>query len=161
PEGKQLLSSARQILANLGKKDADTVTIEDTTDTTKIFAQTRFNGDGIIPPEAGEDPALQATITEIISCVGGEPDRSGKLGLSADKAKTFFTEAQLFSDWWKLAEADSTIWPLDGSTETAASAFNAVKNKIEDYFTRCRLAAFDPRAVSALNREEKEYLAFA
>jgi hypothetical protein len=161
PEGKQLLSSARQILANLGKKDADSITIEDTTDTTKIFAQTRFNGDGIIPPEAAEDQALVATITEIISCVGGETDRSGKVGLSTDKATAFFTEAQSFSDWWKLAEADSTILPLDGSTETAAGAFKAVKNKIEDYFTRCRLAAFDPRAVSALNREEKEYLAFA
>ena len=161
PEGKQLLSSARQILTNLGKKDADSITIEDTTDTTKIFVQTRFNGDGIIPPEAAEDPAMQAIITDIISCVGAEPDRSGKPGLSAEKAKTFFAEAQLFSDWWKLAETDSTILPLDGSTETAASAFRAVKNKIEDYFTRCRLAAFDPRAVAALNREEKEYLAFA
>jgi hypothetical protein len=161
PEGKQLRSSARQILANLGKKDAESITIEDTTDTTKIFAQTRFNGDGIIPPEAADDQPLQTTITEIISCVGGEPDRSGKSGLSADKAKAFFTEAQLFSDWWKLAETDTTIFPLDGSTEIAASAFKAVKNKIEDYFTRCRLAAFDPRAVVALNREEKEYLTFA
>lgn len=161
PEGKQLLSSARQILTNLGKKDADSITIEDTTDTTKIFAQTRFNGDGIIPPEAAEEPALQAIINDIISCVGGETDRSGKTGLSADKAKTFFAEAQLFSDWWKLAETDTTILPLNGSTETAASAFKTVKNKIEDYFTRCRLAAFDPRAVVALNREEKEYLAFA
>jgi hypothetical protein len=160
-EGQQLLSSARQILANLDKKDADSITIEDTTDTTKIFVQTRFNGDGIIPPEAAEEQALQATIIEIISCAGGETDRSGKLGLSADKAKAFFTEAQLFSDWWKLAETDSTIFPLDGSTETAANAFKVVKNKIEDYFTRCRLAAFDPRAVAALNREEKEYLTFA
>jgi hypothetical protein len=160
-EGKRLLSSARQILENLGKKDADSITIEDTTDTTKIFVQTRFNGDGIIPPEAGADQAMQATITEIISCVGSEPDRSGKPGLSADKAKTFFTEAQLFSDWWKLAETDSTILPLDGSTETGAAAFKAVKSKIDDYFTRCRLAAFDPRAIVALNREEKEYLAFA
>ncbi|HEY6228142.1 MAG TPA: hypothetical protein VI282_13560, partial [Verrucomicrobiae bacterium] len=161
PEGKQLLSSARQILGNLGKKDADSITIEDTTDTTKIFAQTRFNGDGIIPPEAADEPILQAIITDIISCVGGETDRSGKIGLSAEKAKTFFAEAQLFSDWWKLAETDTTIFPLDGSTETAVGAFKSVKNKIEDYFTRCRLAAFDPRAVTALNREEKEYLAFA
>jgi hypothetical protein len=160
PEGKQLVASARQILANLGKKDADSITVEDTTDTTKIFVQTRFNGDGIIPIEAAEDPALQGMITDIISCVGSEMDRSGKIGLSADKAKLFFTEAQLFSDWWKLAETDSTILPVDGATETAANAYKAVKNKIEDYFTRCRLAAFDPRAVAALNREEKEYLTF-
>src|SRR6516225_11354937 len=37
PEGKQLLSSARQILTNLGKKDAAVITLEDTADTAKIF----------------------------------------------------------------------------------------------------------------------------
>src|SRR5215471_18812338 len=42
PEGKQLLSSARQILANLGKKDAMVITLEDTADTAKIFVQTQF-----------------------------------------------------------------------------------------------------------------------
>jgi hypothetical protein len=36
-----------------------------------------------------------------------------------------------------------------------------VKAKVDDYFTRCRLAAFDPRSVNALNREEKEYAAVA
>ena len=44
-EGKQLLASARQILANLGKQDATVISVGDTTDTTRIFAQTVFNGD--------------------------------------------------------------------------------------------------------------------
>ena len=35
----------------------------------------------------------------------------------------------------------------------------AVKAKVEDYFARGRLAAFDPRSVNALNRDEKEYAA--
>ncbi len=34
-----------------------------------------------------------------------------------------------------------------------------MKAKVEDYFARGRLAAFDPRAVNALNRDEKEYAA--
>jgi hypothetical protein len=32
---------------------------------------------------------------------------------------------------------------------------------VDDYFARCRLAAFDPRAVAALNRQEQDYLAVA
>ena len=32
---------------------------------------------------------------------------------------------------------------------------------MDDYFGRCRLAAFDPRAVSLLNRKEDEYVAIA
>src|SRR5205823_6417642 len=58
-------------------------------------------------------------------------------------------------------ETDPTILPLDGSTISAAATFKTIKSKIDDYFTRCRLAAFDPRAIGALNREEKEYLVFA
>src|SRR5947209_10898371 len=77
-EGKQLLSSARQILANLGKKDADSITIEDTTDTTKIFAQTVFNGDGIIPADSAEDDTVKTVISDMIACLGADTDRSGK-----------------------------------------------------------------------------------
>ena len=160
PEGKQLLSSARQILTNLGKKDAAVITLEDTADTAKIFVQTQFNGDGIVPVESAEDEATQTVIKDIITCLGADTDRSGKPGISQAKADQFFAEAQAYSDWWKKAETDKAIMPLDGSTSAAAAAFGAVKAKIDDYFTRCRLAAFDPRAVTALNREEKEYLVF-
>src|SRR5206468_7434435 len=59
PEGKQLLSSDRQILTNLGKRDAVAITFEDTTDTAKIFSQTLFNGDGIVPPDSADDPAVK------------------------------------------------------------------------------------------------------
>src|SRR5690554_5881804 len=47
-EGVQMLSSAKQILGNLGKADADTISTNDTSDTIAIFSQTKFNGDGII-----------------------------------------------------------------------------------------------------------------
>src|SRR5688572_18646856 len=56
PEGKIVLSSARQILANLGKKDATAITVADASNTAQIFASSALNGDGIIPPEATEDP---------------------------------------------------------------------------------------------------------
>jgi hypothetical protein len=36
-----------------------------------------------------------------------------------------------------------------------------VKGKVDDFFARCRLAAFDARALAALNRQETEYLAVA
>src|SRR6266566_3536522 len=55
------------------------------------------------------------------------------------------------------AEADATILPLGEGTTAAASSVKAVKSKVEDYFTRCRLAAFDPRAIAALNRRSEEH----
>jgi hypothetical protein len=159
PEGRQLLASARRILTNLGKPEATVITIDDTTDTTKIFAQTRFNGDGIVPVDAAPDAPTQAVLRDIIDCLGPETDRSGKPGVSQAKLDQFFAEAAAFSDWWKRAETDPAILPLGDKTAEAVAALKAVKAKIDDYFARCRLAAFDPRAVTALNRQESEYLA--
>jgi hypothetical protein len=161
PEGKQILSSARQILVHLGKKEATTITLEDTTDTTKILAQTNFNGDGIVTADAAEQGTVKAVIADIIACLGAETDRSGKPGVSQAKADQFFAEAQAYSDWWKKSEVEPAILPAGTGTAAAAAAVKAVKAKVDDYFTRCRLAAFDARAINALNREEKEYLAMA
>jgi len=161
PEGRELLASARQILTSLGKSDATAITLEDTTDTAKIFAQTRFNGDGIIPAESAEEDATQAVVRDMVECFGPDMDRSGKPGVSQEKADQFFAEAQAYSEWWKQAETDAAILPLGASTEAAAATFKALRAKVDDYFTRCRLAAFDARAGNALNPEEKEYLLFA
>jgi hypothetical protein len=161
PEGKQVLASARHILANLGKQTAATIDLEDTADTAKIFAATHFNGDGIIPADAAEDDQVKAVITDIMACLGTETDRSGKPGINQAKADAFFKEAQAYSDWWKQAEGDQTILPWGEATAAAAAAVKAVKAKVDDYFVRCRLAGFDARAAAAMNRQEADYVALA
>ena len=161
PEGRQVLASAMQILTSLGKKEALVISLEDTSDTAKIFAQTRFNGDGIVPADSAEDEATQATINDIIACLGPETDYSGKPGVNQAKVDQFFTEAQAYSDWRKQAENNLTILPLGDSTFTAAITYRALKAKINDYFTRCRLAAFDPCSANALNPAEKDYVIFS
>ena len=90
PQGQQLLSSARQILANLDKADAATITEEDVSDTVKIFANTVFNGDGIVPAAAAEDELVQKAIQDIIDCTGAEIDRGGQSGISWGKLEQFF-----------------------------------------------------------------------
>jgi len=160
-EGKQLLASARQILVNLGKTDAVEISVEDTVDTAKIFAQTAFNGDGVIVEDSAADAPTKAVIKDIMGCYGPDTDRSGKAGISQAKVDQFFADAAAYSDWWKKAEGDKNILPAGDGTPGAGSAVTAIKGKMDDYFARCRLAAFDTRAVAALNREEKEYLALA
>src|SRR6185295_15034231 len=44
PEGKVLLASAKQILVNLGRKDAAAITVEEATDTAKILSASPLNG---------------------------------------------------------------------------------------------------------------------
>jgi hypothetical protein len=50
---------------------------------------------------------------------------------------------------------------LGEATEAACNAIRAVRPKVEDFFTRCQLAAFDVRSVDALNRSEADYVAIA
>src|SRR5262249_18610925 len=123
PEGKQLLASAKQILTNLNKPAAAAITIEDTSDTAKIFGQPELNGDGIVTADSSADDAPKAAITDIIACVGAETDRNGKPGVSQPKLDAFFEQAQAYSDWWKQAEKDNTVLPLDGGTANAILTF--------------------------------------
>ncbi len=159
-EGKRALASARQILTNLGKADAPTISVDDTMDTARIFAQTKFNGDGIVPADSSEDAAVQGVIQNIIDCLGGALDRSGKTGVTQDKLDQFFTELTAYDNWKQTAEKDAAkILPLGEGTDAALQVLLAVKPKVDDYFARCRLAAFDERMVAAMNRQESDFLA--
>ncbi len=162
PEGNRLLLSAKQILTNLGKPDATDITPEDTEDTVRIFADTVFNGDGIIVADSAEDESSRILIQEIIDCLGSEPDRSGKPGVSQEKVDLFFEEAQAYADWWAKAEdGNSEILLFGKSTVGAGDAFRAVRAKVDDYFVRCGLAQFDPGAATFLNPAPFEYEALA
>jgi hypothetical protein len=160
PESKQLLASARQILVNLGKPDATAISLADASDANKIFANTTFNGDGVIIAESASDDATKAVIADIATCFGLVTDRSGKLGIDQAKADAFFAEAAAFDAWTKKSDADAAnVLPAGAGTSAAHAAVKAIKAKVDDYFGRCRLAAFDPRTVGLLNRTELEYAA--
>ena len=89
PEGKILYSAAKQILANLGKPEATELSVADTSDMEAIFANTRFNGDGIITENSTDDESLKTLINHIIASVGSETDRSGQPGIGSAQLETF------------------------------------------------------------------------
>ncbi len=160
PEGKIVLASAKQILTNLGKKGTAVITVTDSSNTAQIFSASPLNGDGVIPPEATEDAAVQALIKEIVACLGGTADRTGSTGVTSAQIDTFFGELSAYAAWVSHS-AVKDIAVLGEATDAAVAALKAVRPKVEDFFGRCRLAAFDSRAAVALNRAESEYLAIA
>ncbi len=156
--GAKLLLSARHILKNLGRPDATAITLEDTTDTGRIFAQTQFNGDGIVPADSATEAETKQVIEDILATAGADVDRSGKPGVTQARVDAFFEALQQFSDWCQQAEVPAVL-PLGEGTGAAYESMKAVRAKVEDYFARARLAAFDVRAAAALNRTEAD-LAF-
>ncbi len=160
PEGRAATASAKRILASLGKGSADAISLADASDTAKLFAATKLNGDGVVVPASAEDSALAALLADIVASTGGAPDRSGAPGVNAALADKFFADASALVAWTDKA-ADPAILTLGAATPLAAAAVAAVRAKIDDWFARSRLAAFDPRALAAVNRSEAEYLALA
>jgi hypothetical protein len=157
-----ILAGAKRILANLKKSDAQAITLADVSDTVKILADTKFNGDGVVIADAADEAVVKKAIEDIITALGPITDRSGKPGLNQAKLDQFFTEAQTLSDWATKGEADKALTPIGlEATVAATGAIKAVKAKVDDFFARCRLAAFDSRALAAVNRSELEYLAIA
>ena len=148
-EGKKLLNSARQILSNL-KLDKQELAIAETSDSVKIFADTKYNGDGIITEASTDDEALKKIIATIIANVGKAADRSGADGVTKELIEEFYTEAADFTAWKNLSLNDSNLIHYGDNTTAARDAYYAIKDKVADYFIRCKLAAMDSDATSAL-----------
>ncbi len=153
PDGKALRAAARQVLSSVGKADTESLSAEDCDDSVRIFAGMAFNGDGIISP-VGQDEALTAAITTIIERLGGQADRSGQPGVNRATTDRFFDEGEALTAWRHAPDTDAAILPLGAATGDAFAALVAVRDKIDDFYMRCSLAAFDPRAGGLLNGSE-------
>lgn len=160
PDGKTILASANTILTSMGKAGASAISVEDTLDTAKILAAKAPNGDGIVTLRATTDLETQQLIKDIVATVGGVPDRAGGEGVDQAKVDVFFAEVKSYLDWMD-ATVGKQVPELGEATGTACVALRVIRPKVDDFFARCRLAAFDARAIGALNRQENEYLSIA
>ncbi len=158
--GAQILASARRVLKAAGRPDATAISIEDLADRAKILGQLGFNGDGVLDSlSLGGDAALQQVFVEIAATVGVVKDLSGRDGVDEPLVARFFEQLQAYEAW--AVQAEQVPLPLGLETPAALTALQAVSAKITDYFARCQLAAFDPRAAAPLSRTESEFAAVA
>ena len=147
PDGARLQASARQILKNL-QLDKDSISLEDTADNVKIFAQTQFNGDGIITPASAPDEAT-AKLIETIAGIASAIDRSGVPGITAEHVEAFYAACADFQAW--MAAGTKDVFPYGDKTADALAAVNAIQDKVADYFMRCKLIGFDAASAEAVD----------
>jgi len=157
--GRAVLAAARRVLSALGRPDAAAVS---PAELDAFLAKRGRPGDGVVPPEAAEDPADRRVLEEILAATGPE-NAGGARGVDTAKLEAFFAALAERDAWWRGCEtpAGSPVMPLGPATVEAHAACEAVRAKVEDYFTRCRLAEFDPRSGAAMNRSEADYAALA
>jgi hypothetical protein len=144
PEGKAVLAAAERILSYLGKKGAAEILVPEAQDISRVFAGTRFNGDGVVIPASADDPAVASAISDAISAVGPTPDRSGEPGLDKAHLELFFADLAAYAEWTKRPFDQ----PFGAATADVYAAVAEVEAKVTEYFTRARLAAYDPALVA-------------
>ena len=162
PAARALHTEAQRVLRLLGREHDDTINLADVADHNRLLAAMRFNGDGIVTVEtAGDDAAAARTIGWIGETRGTRTDRADKPGIDRPRAEAFFADVHALAAWHASGLTDTTALPLGEGTLAAAQAVNAVHAKVEDFFTRSRLARYDAYAAASLNPTADEYAAIA
>ena len=123
--GQKLYNSAKQIVNNLGKAN-ETISLADTADCAAIFAQTKYNGDGVITEASAENDEQKAAIAAAVTTVGGVADRSGATGVDAATTGSSSTEAPLILHF---LETSATIILMISSAETRSATASNVNFK--------------------------------
>jgi hypothetical protein len=116
-----------------------------------MLAKGALKGDGVLWPEAAADPAVRDLIKDISACSGEVTEKT---------VAAFFADLKSFKAWSGAggAAADAGLGP---SAAEAFAAIEAVRAKVEDYFARTKLAAYDAAAAAGMNRREEDYRALS
>ena len=161
-DGKLLLSTAKELLKSMGKGDAKEISVADMATAADEFAKARLNGDGVVPVASAETDDLKKVIEDALACTAEAPmDKGGKPGVDEAAVKAFFDAVSEHAAWIQKGKTDEALRPLGDDTVAAFGAYDAVRAKIDDYFARVHVAAYDSRALAAVNGEEKAYLDIA
>ena len=154
-EGKRLAATATAMLVGISKPGTTVLSIDDLMAADAAWANSRLNGDGIVLAEHVDEPAAKQVATELVDCLGGELDLSGKAGVSQAKIDAFKVDLTAYDAWITAGDAPG-VKPLGEATAGAVTQVDAIAAKVEDFFARCRLAEFDPRAGALVNRTEAD-----
>lgn len=163
-EGRALLDEAQRILAHVGRDahaaDAG-ITLEDVQKRLDALHAMPFNGDGILNPAKVEDQELAALLGTILATCGSTAGVDGAPGVAQAQVEDFFARVQHIARWHADAPAPDAALPTLEAARAAAQAVAAVAAKVDDYFARVELAAFDARALSPLNPAIEGYTALS
>jgi len=160
--GASIVAAARTVLLEAGRGEAESIDLATAAGAAALLTARALNGDGVVSEDSSEDASIKALIAAMVSAGFGVAGRDGKTGVDAPGAQSFSDAVRASLDWYAEAEsAGALLLPLGEGTAAAWNALSALEGKIEDFFARCRLAAFDARAETALNREESAWLALA
>lgn len=155
-EGRRIKTSALQLLGHLGEEASTALRCEWFDQPARIFPPDQANGDGIITAAFCRDDASHATWQWVAKTYGTHNDRSGEQGIDQHAIEQFIHDADERLAWWSTLPTVNAIFSNEQAA-VAALALRAVAAKIDDYFSRCQLIAFDRNAANYLSPLESDW----
>ncbi len=153
-EGQRLLASARRILRSRQKPQDASLTQEDVTEALQAAELATFNGDGVMVARPELDPDIQDFITDVVTITGGVRDASGEMGADLPSAEHLMAEIRALVVWKKELDRETALFPLAQGDSEVFDIYKKISGKLDDYFLRCSLAAYEPGSLTALNAPE-------
>ncbi len=150
-----LQRTAAAMLTWIGAAGGKQLSVAQASAAAAAFAARADNGDGVVHSGGISDAATAKLCDDIVACTAAPTDRGGARGVSVETLSSFFAAIAEHVAW--LDGEGEAQRPLGAATADAHAAFVAVRAKVDDYFARCRVAAYDPRSVAAINRDGGEY----
>ncbi len=156
----QLRETATRISEEAGS-DGKSVTLDHVLEAEKKFDEGALNGDGIVTPKSTADETLSKLVEDVLATHDGVEDRSKAQGVDVTRIEAFFADVEKLAAWRREGTTPEVEKPVGDATEKAAELLRTLTPKLDDYFTRCRLAAFDERASAAAHGTEADLAALA
>ena len=152
--GAAVLDSARYILAAAGTPDAEEIDLKAVKAFLTDLDKQARNGDGIVVPEAAEDPETMAFIQDVIVCTGGLPDAGGSVGVSPALCAGLCEGARAYTAWQAEREADDgdAILTLGTDTPQRYAVYAAHAAAIDRFFAVCGTLSFNAPVAEPMTR---------
>ena len=142
PKGKQIYDAAKVVLGNLGKPDAGVITLAEIRNDKAIKSCIRHNGDGVIAPDAEEDPEAAFILEQAIKFSGGTADLSGSTGVNVAQLDGFLDAVRKVVAWYEQEKVDPQLRPFGEQTPGVFAHFSAVKEALDSFFLNSETLAF-------------------
>ncbi|MBR7105297.1 MAG: hypothetical protein IKC65_10150 [Lentisphaeria bacterium] len=139
--GAEILASAKLVLSNLGKPEADIISLDDINNEKQIKSCVLCNGDGIVDAASAEGAAARA-IELAVRHGGSETDLSGAAGINAKRLDDFAAAAASVLAWYKEADDTPALLPFGDRTKAVLDAYLPVKEAFNDFFLSSATLAF-------------------
>jgi hypothetical protein len=150
-EGKAIHDSVKQILKKLRNSKEQQVSLKQVRKIKEDVSKTAISEAGVVLKEASEDDKIKELISSVIKTLGGVPHPSGKEGINKEKFDEFTKTAKVYLKWHEKSvissgEKETEIMPLGLNTLKAYKSFIKIHEKIDHFFSLCKVLSFTKRA---------------